>query len=185
MKNKKAFLGLTAFLLASVAMLVALNGGISAVYAEHSRSMVVGTLAYIAMSGIVLSGSLKNKKAKVTAAITAVMFILTHILIEASLFSTIGVSLLTGTFGYLAIAAFAVAGLAWLAKKVTIHPALTLTFNGSMTAAVSFVYYHVASLDPIRSSALFFVPFTLMLVWTIAQFALQVKDVVATKRQTA
>lgn len=166
-------------------MLIALFTDILPVYNEHSRSMIVGTLAYVAMGGIVLSKPLNNKHIAIASGIMSVGFIAAHILIEATLFSSIGVAAVTNPFGYAAIAAFILAGAAYLVSRVKTLENVSLYINGFMTAGVTLVYYHVASLAPVRASVLFFIPFTLFFVWTVAQFGVQVSDVIKTRRQTA
>lgn len=166
-------------------MLIALLTDILPVYSDHGRSMVVGTLAYIAMGGIVLSKPLNNKHIAIASGIMSIVFIGTHILIEAALFSTIGIVAVTNPFGYAAIAAFALAGLAYLVSRFKTLDNFSLYINGFMTTGVTLVYYHVASLAPIRASVLFFVPFTLFFAWTIGQYALEVSEAVKSRKQTA
>lgn len=166
-------------------MLVALLKDVLPAYSEHGRSMIVGTLAYIAMGGIVLSKPLDNKHVAAVSGIMSAGFIGTHVLIEAALFSTMGIAAVTNPFGYAAVAALILAGLAFVVSKVKALENISLYVNGFMTTGVTLVYYHVASLAPIRSSLLFFIPFTLFFAWTVAQYGMQVSEVVKTRRQTA
>ncbi|MCC5893992.1 MAG: hypothetical protein JJU16_00890 [Alkalibacterium sp.] len=166
-------------------MLIALLTDILPVYSEHGRSMIVGTLAYIAMGGIVLSKPLNNKHIAIASGMMSVGFIAAHILIEAALFSTIGIAAVTSPFGYAAIAAFLLAGVAYLINRVKSLENISLYINGFMTAGVTLVYYHVASLAPVRASVLFFVPFTLFFAWTVGQYGLEVSQAFKTRRQTA
>lgn len=166
-------------------MLVALITDVLPVYSEHGRSMIVGTLAYIAMGGIVLSKPLDNKHVAAVSGIMSAGFIAAHILIEAALFSTMGIAAVTNPFGYAAVAALILTGLAFVVSKVKALENISLYVNGFMTTGVTLVYYHVASLAPIRSSLLFFIPFTLFFAWTVAQYGMQVSEVVKTRRQTA
>lgn len=179
---KTLLLSLTA--LVSV-MLIALMSDILPAYSEHGRSMIVGTLAYIAMGAIVVSKPLNNKHIAAASGIASVGFIAAHILIEAALFSTMGIAAVTNPFGYAAIAAFVLAGAAFAFSKFTSFSNLSLYINGFMTAGVTLVYYHVASLAPVRASLMFFIPFTLFFAWTVAQYGLQVSEAVQTRRQTA
>ncbi len=166
-------------------MLVALLKDVLPAYSEHGRSMIVGTLAYIAMGGIVLSKPLDNKHVAAVSGIMSAGFIGAHILIEATLFSTMGIAAVTNPFGYAAVAALILAGLAFVVSKVKALENISLYVNGFMTTGVTLVYYHVASLAPIRASLLFFIPFTLFFAWTVAQYGMQVSEVVKTRRQTA
>lgn len=166
-------------------LLIALFTELMPTYSEHGRSMLVGTLAYIAMGGIVISKPMNNKHIAIVSGIMSVGFIATHILIEAALFSSIGIAAVTSVFGYAAIAAFVLAGAAYLVSRFKSLENFSLYINGFMTTGVTLVYYHVASLAPVRSSALFFIPFTLFFVWTVAQYGLEVSEVFKTRRQTA
>lgn len=181
--NKKTLL----FALSAIVtiMLIALLTDILPVYSEHVRSMIVGTLAYIAMGGIVLSKPLNNKHVAIALGIMSVGFIAAHILIEAALFSSIGIVAVTNPFGYAAIAAFVLAGIAYLVSRVKTLENVSLYINGFMTAGVTLVYYHVASLAPVRGSLLFFIPFTLFFIWTVGQYGVQVSAVVKTRRLAA
>ncbi len=166
-------------------MLAALLTDVLPVYSEHGRSMIVGTLAYIAMGGIVLSKPLDNKHVAAVSGIMSAGCIAAHILIEAALFSTMGIAAVTNPFGYAAVAALILAGLAFVVSKVKALENISLYVNGFMTTGVTLVYYHVAALAPIRASILFFIPFTLFFAWTVAQYGMQVSEVVKTRRQTA
>lgn len=181
--NKKSLL--LALSAITTLMLIALLTDILPVYSEHGRSMIIGTLAYIAMGGIVISKPLNNKHIAIVSGLMSVAFIGTHILIEAALFSSIGIAAITNPFGYAAIAAFALAGIAYLVSRVKTLDNFSLYINGFMTAGITLVYYHVASLAPVRASVLFFVPFTLFFVWTVAQYGLEVSQAFKTRRQTA
>ncbi|WP_225744886.1 hypothetical protein [Marinilactibacillus sp. Marseille-P9653] len=183
-KSNSALLALIFTALASM-MLIALLKDILPTYADHGRSMVVGTLAYITMGGIVILSSFKNEQLGEAGLITTLGFVLTHILIEARLFSSIGVSGVTNPFGYAAIGAFLLAGAAYVVSKVRFLSQLTLYVNGLMVGGTTLVYYHVASLAPIRGSILFFVPFTLFCLWTVTQYGLQVSRAFKTRLQTA
>jgi hypothetical protein len=96
-----------------------------------------------------------------------------------------GIAAVTNPFGYAAVAALILAGLAFVVSKVKALENISLYVNGFMTTGVTLVYYHVASLAPIRASLLFFIPFTLFFAWTVAQYGMQVSEVVKTRRQTA
>ncbi|GAB2497784.1 hypothetical protein GCM10008929_18320 [Alkalibacterium psychrotolerans] len=166
-------------------MLVALVRDVLPAYSEHGRSMIIGTLAYVAMGGIVLAKPLNNKHIAAVSGIMSAVFIGTHILIEAALFSTIGLAAVTNPFGYAAVAALLLAGAAYLIGKVKAFENVSLYVNGFMTTGVTLVFYHVASLAPVRASLLFFIPFALFFAWTVAQFGLQVSQAIQTRRQTA
>lgn len=183
-KSKPALLSI-GFSSLTAAMLIALSTTVLASYPDHVRSMVIGTLAYIFMSGIVVFSKQDNKQAGIAGALASLTFVGAHVLIEASLFSTIGLASVTNPFGYAAIAAFLLAGVTYIMNKVRHLAQLTLYINGLMTAGITLVYYHVASLAPIRGSLLFFIPFTVVMVWTVAQYGVQVSSALSTRRQTA
>ncbi|MFO8069255.1 MAG: hypothetical protein R6U02_04615, partial [Alkalibacterium sp.] len=86
--------------------------------------------------------------------------------------------------GYAALTAFVLAGVSYVMSKLRVLSQLTLYINGFMTSGVTLVYYHVASLAPVRGSLLFFIPFILFLVWTVAQYGVQVSEAVKAHRQT-
>lgn len=183
-KSHSIILALTFTALASI-MLFALLKDVLPAYANHGSSMVVGTLAYITMGGIVILSSLKNKQLGGAGVIATLGFVFSHILIEARLFSSIGISGVTNPFGYAAIGALLLAGASYLVSKVHFLSQLTLYVNGLMVAGTTLVYYHVASLAPIRESFLFFVPFTLFCIWTVTQYGLQVSQAFKTRLQPA
>ncbi|WP_423190196.1 hypothetical protein ACO1PF_04800 [Alkalibacterium sp. f15] len=184
MKKSQSILASLAFVSLAVVMFIALSSAVLPAYSDHGRSMVVGTLAYIFMSGIVIFASQKSKQLGIAGVLASLTFIGAHILIEASLFSTIGLASVTNPFGYAALTAFVLAGVSYVMSKLRVLSQLTLYINGFMTTGITLVYYHVASLAPVRGSLLFFIPFTLFLVWTVAQYGVQVSQAVKTRRQT-
>ena len=157
MNKSKSAVSSIAFASLTAAMLIALSTTVLASYPGHVRSMVIGTLAYIFMSGIVVFSKQNNKQAGIAGALASLTFVGAHVLIEASLFSSIGMASVTNPFGYAAIAAFLLAGFTYVVNKVRHLAQLTLYINGLMTAGITLVYYHVASLAPIRGSLLFFI----------------------------
>ena len=185
MEKTKSALSSIGFISLTSAMLIALSTTVLSSYPDHVRSMVIGTLAYIFMSGIVVFSKQDNKQAGIAGALASLTFIGAHVLIEASLFSTIGLASVTNPFGYAAIAAFLLAGVTYIMNKVRHLAQFTLYINGLMTAGITLVYYHVASLAPIRASLLFFIPFTLLLVWTVVQYGIHVSEAVKTRNQLA
>lgn len=185
MNKSKSAVSSIAFASLTAAMLIALSTTVLASYPGHVRSMVIGTLAYIFMSGIVVFSKQNNKQAGIAGALASLTFVGAHVLIEASLFSSIGMASVTNPFGYAAIAAFLLAGVTYIMNKVRHLAQLALYINGLMTAGITLVYYHVASLAPIRGSLLFFIPFSLVLAWTIGQYGVQVSKAISTRRQTA
>lgn len=185
MNKSRSTLASLAFVSLASVMFIALFSAVLPAYSNHGRSMVIGTLAYIIMSGIVVFASKDSKQLGIAGALASLTFVGAHVLIEASLFSTMGMASVTNPFGYAAIAAFLLAGFTYVVNKVRHLAQLTLYINGLMTAGITLVYYHVASLAPVRGSLLFFIPFTLVLAWTIAQYGIQVSNAISTRRQTA
>jgi len=185
LKKSYSIIASLAFVSLAVTQLIALSSAVLPAYPEHGRSMIVGTLAYIFMSGIVIFASASSKQLGMAGALASLVFIGSHIFIEARLFSTIGLASVTSPFGYAAIAAFLLAGSTYIMNKARRLAQFTLYINGLMTAGITLVYYHVASLAPVRESLLFFIPFTLVLAWTVAQYGVQVSKAVKTRKQLA
>lgn len=185
MKKSRPIVASLAFVSLSAILFSSLFSAIIPAYSNHSRSMIIGVLAYILMSGIVVFASSNSKQLGLTGALASLTFVGAHVLIEASLFSTMGIASVTNPIGYAAIAAFLLAGFTYVVNKVRHLAHLTLYINGLMTAGITLVYYHVASLAPVRESLLFFIPFTLVLAWTVAQYGIQVSSTIQTRRQTA
>ena len=151
------------------------------------REMVVVVVrdAYLHSHGRYEFSEQNHKQAGIAGALASLAFVGIHVLTEARLFSTMGLVSVTNPFGYAAIAAFLLADVTYIMNKVRHLAQLTLYINGSMTAGITLVYYHVASLAPIRGSLLFFIPFTAVLIWTIAQYGVQVSSALKTRRQSA
>ncbi|SFC62338.1 hypothetical protein SAMN04488102_11414 [Alkalibacterium subtropicum] len=185
MKNTRSIVSSLLFFSLAVIMFLALSSAVLPAYATHGRSMIIGTLAYIIMSGMVIFSSVNSRGLSIAGALASFTFIGAHTFIEANLFSTIGLASLTNPFGYAAIAAFLLAGATYIMNKVGGSAQLSLYVNGLMTAGITLVYYHVASLAPVRTSVLFFVPFTFLLIWTVVQYGIHVSEAVKTSKQFA
>ncbi|MDZ7836374.1 MAG: hypothetical protein U5K84_14585 [Alkalibacterium sp.] len=155
MKKSRSIITSFSFVSLAVTMFIALSTAVLPAYSAHGRSMIIGTLAYIFMSGIVIFASVNSKELGIAGAFASLTFVGAHVLIEASLFSTIGLASVTNPFGYAAIAAFLLAGMTYIMNKARRLAQFTLYINGLMTAGITLVYYHVASLAPVqRISAL-------------------------------
>lgn len=185
MKKVNSLYLIGAFSVLLIAMLVGLVVNVVPAFPAHGGSMVIGTLSYVAMAGIVLASKFENKQFSIASGIAGVVFAASHIFTEMNLFARAGLTSVTNPFGYAAVGAFILAGIIFGLNKVKNHSYALTGVNGLMTAGVTFVFYHVASIAAVRESMLFFVPFTLLFVWTIGQFAMQAVELVKTHKQTA
>lgn len=183
-KNHSMYL-VVGFSLLVLAMLAGLVNQVVPAFPEHAGSMVIGTLAYVAMAVLVLTAKLENKHIATASGIAGVAFIATHIFASMNLFTTVGVTEVTHSFGYAAVGAFVLAAIVFGMKKVKENNTVMLGVSGLMSTGVFFTYYHVAAMAAVRSSILFFVPFTVLFAWTIGQFAVQVAEVVKARKQVA
>lgn len=185
MKKDNSMYLVGAFSLLVLAMLAGLMNQVVPAFPEHGGSMVVGTLAYVAMAVLVLTAKLDNKHIAAASGIAGVGFVATHIFASMNLFTTLGLADITHTFGYAAVGSFVLAAIVFALNKVKETSLVMVGVSGLMTTGVFFTYYHVAAMAAVRASIVFFVPFTILFVWTMAQFALQVAEVVKTRKEVA
>lgn len=185
MKKSYSMYLVGAFSLLVLAMLAGLMNQVVPAFPEHGGSMVVGTLAYVAMAVLVLTAKLDNKHVATASGISGVAFIAAHVFASMNAFSSMSIQEVTHSFGYAAVGAFVLAAIVFALNKVKETSMVMLGVSGMMTTGVFFTYYHVAAMSAVRSSIMFFVPFTLLFVWTMGQFALQVTEVVKARKQVA
>lgn len=185
MKKKQSIYLTAAFSVLVLTMLAGLFNEIIPTFAEHGGSMVVGTLAYVAMAVLVLTAKLDNKHIATASGFTGIAFIGTHIVASLSATTSVGLAGVTHIFGYAAVGAFVLAGVIFALRKVNNKQTVMLGISGLMTTGVFFTYYHVAAMSAVRGSLVFFIPFTALFAWTIGQFALQIAEVVKARKQIA
>lgn len=174
-------LPITAFFILSFGVFVGLMIDIIPAFPEHGVSMIIGSIAYIAMLGIVLTISFENNVYSLLSGIIGTVFAGAHIFQSGSFFSIRIGTPITHLFGYFAAAALFCSGI-YALRKTAQWSNKKIWVSGSMTAGITFVFWHVASIEVLRGSFLFFGPFTLLFFWTIGQFANQVFQEVITKK---
>lgn len=158
------------FIVLSVITLVGLVRSVIPAFPDHSFSMTVGVLAYLSMIAIVLTSEWKHSLFSAAAGFSGIVLIGLHLLAEMSLIAAIRFPAVTNPFGYAALVAFLTAvimkGLSYIDQWQKVRQYI----HGVITIGIGFIYWHVASIGIIATSWLFFIPFTLLLAWTVVHF---------------
>lgn len=170
LKKKKTGLVLGLFILLSMMIFVGLFRSVIPVFPDHSLSMIVGVLAYLSLSFIVLTSEWKQKIATAFAGVTGAVMIGFHLMAEMSLIAAIRFPAMTNPFGYAALAAFITALVMKVLSRIDQWSRIRQYVHGVLTIGVGFVYWHVASIGIVATTWLFIVPFTAILVWTLYHF---------------
>ncbi|MCC5894783.1 MAG: hypothetical protein JJU16_04915 [Alkalibacterium sp.] len=167
-KKKVIVLGL--FSLLSLSMFWGLFRTVIPVFPTHSLSMVVGVLAYLSLSFIILTSEWKNQVASIAAGASGMLLVVFHLAAEMNLIAAIRFPAMTNPFGYAALAAFLVALAMKGISMIDQWRRVSQYIHGVLTIGVGFVYWHVASIGVVAASWLFFIPFTAILIWTLFHF---------------
>lgn len=168
--QKKNRLLLGVFSSLSLIMFWGLFRSIIPVFPEHSSSMIVGVLAYLALIFIVLTSEWKNQGVSTTAGMAGVLLIAIHLVFEMNMIAAIRFPALTNPFGYAALAAFLIALIMKELSMIDQWQTIRQYVHGVMTIGAGFVYWHVASIGIVTTTWTFFIPFTALLIWTLVHF---------------
>lgn len=170
LKKKKTSFVMGLFALLTLTMFVGLFRFVVPVFPDHSLSMIVGVLAYLSLSFIILTSEWKRKFATAFAGVTGAVMIGFHLIAEMSLIAAIRFPAMTNPFGYAALAAFITALIMNALSRIDQWSRIRQYVHGVLTIGVGFVYWHVASIGIVATTWLFMIPFTVILVWTLYHF---------------
>ena len=157
-------------MLFSLLLLTCLYVDVLPEYLNHSQSMIIGTFAYISMVALACFTNESSEFTSKFFALAISIFALYHVVVEFQYMTSIALLSMTSVLGYTALITFGLLFSLKLISKFKHKPLPTFLFNGSMTLGTVLVYWHVASIDVVRESVLFFVPFSLLCLITIGQF---------------
>ncbi len=167
-KNAPTKIGLS---LLTLFMIVGLFTELLPRYSVHHSSMIIGTIAYVSM---VVLAWFSNDTSRFTIkflTLAVASFATFHIVSEILFLQSLTFLMITSVLGYAALAVFVLAIATKLMNLVSQGPLSSLIVNGLLTMSTILVYWHVASINVVQSSLVFFVPFTLLGLSTIIQFA--------------
>ncbi|GEL68120.1 hypothetical protein [Marinilactibacillus psychrotolerans] len=153
-----------------VLLLVGLFFSIVPQYPERSSSMIAGTIVYIGLALLAFSAKKHSTLSSKFLILSGLGLAGIHIYTEIQLLTSIGLFAITNMLGYTALISIGLAIGVKVLNKISKTSLGSLSLNGFLTAGVAFTYWHVASINIVRESLLFFIPFSILFFLTVGQF---------------
>ncbi|SFK55178.1 hypothetical protein SAMN04488569_104819 [Marinilactibacillus piezotolerans] len=170
-KSTFSFLFNGIFVMSIILMFWGLFSSVLPRYSGNSRSMIIGTILYTGLALLAWLVRIHSTLPTKFLILTSLGLAGIHIYSEIQLLTSIGLFAITNMLGYTALITLGLALSIKFLNNISKNSLASLSLNGLLTTAVTFTYWHVASINLVRESLLFFIPFSFLFFLTIGQFA--------------